>query len=71
MADKFNRVFIEKVRNLKDKLTGPITADPAERLKVWLDKKDEHIPELNFHKLNEEDLMKNIQETKRKENCRI
>jgi hypothetical protein len=52
MADQFNRVFIEKVQNLKDKLIGPITADPAERLKVWLDKKVEHIPELNnilFH----------------------
>ena len=66
MADKFNRVFIEKVRNLKDKLTGPITVDPSERLKVWLDKKDEHIPELNFHKLNEEDLMKYIKKLKGK-----
>ena len=66
MADEFNRVFIEKVRNLKDKLNGPITLDPAVRLKVWLDKKDEHIPELNFHKLNEEDLMKYIKKLKGK-----
>ena len=66
MAAEFNRVFCEKIKKLKSELAGPVTIDPAERLRTWLSNRSEAITELEFKELNEDDLMKYIKKLKGK-----
>ena len=66
--NEFNKVFSEKVKNLKNKLSGPIKTDPAVRLATWLNKKEQVITQLEFQPLNEEDLMKYFKKLKGKKN---
>ena len=69
MAEEFNKVFIEKVKNLKNNLSGQVSIDPADRLKNWLKKREDEIPLLEFRTVKEEDLIKYIQKLKGKKSC--
>ena len=45
MSDEFNHVCIDKVKKLKDELdNSPVTENPEERLRKWLDKRESPIP---------------------------
>ena len=65
MATEFNRMFCEKIKKLKSELAGPVTIDPAERLRTWLSKRSEAITELEFKEVNEDEIH---QKAQRKEN---
>ena len=60
IAEEFNNVFIDKVKNLKKSLQGPITIDPIERLKRWLHKRNDPIPIFELKPINKEDLKRLI-----------
>ena len=53
MAEEFNKVFIQKVKNLRNKISGPVKVDPALRLQKWIDKRNTPIPELKLRKITE------------------
>ena len=69
MAEEFNKVFIEKVKNLKNNLSGQVSIDPADRLENWLKKREDEIPLLEFRTVKEEDLIKYIRKLKGKKSC--
>ena len=61
MSDEFNHVFIDKVKKLKDELNNsPVTENPEERLRKWLDKRESPIPLFQLKPIDIETLEKYI-----------
>lgn len=64
MANEFNKIFINKVKNLRNKAAHPVIIDPAVRLRQWLDRRNLPIPEFTFRKISEEEFQKYIKRLK-------
>ena len=47
IADEFNKIFINKIKKLRQDSNIEVTIDPATRLSRWLTKRTEPIPEFN------------------------
>ena len=52
LADEFNSYFRKKVTNLRDKTDSAPVILPTERLKTWLDSKDNDIPPFQFKSID-------------------
>ena len=48
VANTFNRIFLDKVRNLTRQTNGAPTIEPRERLNNWLQSRDEEISEFKL-----------------------
>ena len=71
MANSFNQIFIQKVRNLKDTVTDPITEDPIVRLKRWISRRGSPIPEFTINVITLQKLRKIIGSLKGKRSSGI
>ena len=71
MANAFNNIFIKKVQDLKNGISGQIIEDPLSRLSRWLDQRQNPIPLFNFHQITTEKIRKIIKKLKGKRSCGI
>ena len=71
MANSFNDIFIDKVKNLKSGIIDPVVEEPLKRLSRWLEKRKEPIPKLKIHKIYLIKLRKIIKNLKEKRSCGI
>ena len=60
LANAFNDIFIKKVRDLKDGISGPIGEDPLSRLSRWLSQCQDPIPVFSFRQITFQEIRKII-----------
>ena len=71
MANAFNEIFINKVKNLKEAIIDPVIEDPIIRLRRWISKRDSPIPEFTIKTINLPKLRKIIKSLKGKRSSGI
>ena len=64
LADAFDSIFLNKVKNLKNKLTDDATVNPISRLREWLARRDKSISEFNFRPVTKDDLKRFVKKMK-------
>jgi hypothetical protein len=52
LAEAFNNIFLGKVQNLTNSLSGEITSDPCERLSTWLQQRSFPIEEFDMNEID-------------------
>ena len=71
MANAFNNIFIKKVNDLKNSITGPTIEDPLSRLSRWLNKRQDPMPQFTFRQISHQELRKIMSKLKGKQSCGI
>ena len=64
IANAFNRIFINKVRGLVSRVSNQAKEEPKERLKSWLEQRDEAIEEFKLKPITPENLSKIMKKLK-------
>ena len=71
LANAFNEIFRNKVRNLKNEIPNDITEEPTDRLRQWLSKRSSPIPEFDLKPITNSDLKKYIKKIKGSRSCGV
>ena len=58
LADVFNDIFLKKVQNLIQKTHNPVDIDPGDRLKAWLNLREEPLPQFKLKPISLDNLRK-------------
>ena len=64
IANAINNIFLKKVKDLRDKVTGVPDVDPKERLRKFLNKRNEEIPMFSLQKISKDILRKILKKRK-------
>ena len=71
MSNIFNKIFVNKVKKLKNEIPDNVSKNPVERFGVWLEKREAPVPQFNIKKINKEDLRNQIKKLKGNKSCGI
>ena len=64
IANAFNEIFINKVQGHVSQVSNEAKIEPKERLKTWLEEKDDEIEEFKLKPISSEDLTKIMKKLK-------
>ena len=66
MANLFNKFFLNKIKVIREAMNDPVSTEPTERLKSWLQKREQPIPNFSLKTIDMNTLRKAMKRIKGK-----